>query len=228
MMKAPHIYSIHDQAITIEFSKEISEETNARVMSLHHAITSHPFDGLIETVPAYSSLTIYFSSSTSKKKVVDCLQDKINDAFSSEAAFRSHATTKIIPVCYAPEFGIDQGAVSEQTGLSAEEIISLHTAQPYRVFMIGFMPGFPYMGILPAALEMPRKKTPSLHVPSGSVAIAGKQTGIYPASSPGGWHVIGRTPLNIFDKDANPCTALVPGDLIQFQPISKQAMERYA
>ncbi len=225
-MNFPRIYSIHDQAITVEFDQQISEEINARVISLHHAITTDPFEGWIESVPAYASLTVYFSRSTNKNKVIGALQDKINTALST--ALGSTGTTKIIPVCYDPAFGIDLAAVMEQTGLSSEKIINLHTSQRYRVYMIGFIPGFPYMGILPATLEVPRKKTPSVQIPAGSVAIAGKQTGIYPSSSPGGWQVIGRTPVKMFDKQASPCTVLVPGDLVQFQPITRHEFETLA
>lgn len=226
MMNHPRIYSIHEQVITIEFAQEISEEIHTRVLSLHRAIITEPFNGLIEIVPAFASLTIYFSQVITKEELIDILRKKINNPLSLHDT--NQTQTKVIPVCYEPEFGIDLDAVSAQTGLGTSEIISLHTSQNYRVYMIGFMPGFPYLGILPNALEIPRKKTPSLHIPAGSVAIAGKQTGIYPSSSPGGWHVIGRTPIKMFDKYADPCTAFVPGDLVQFKPISKKEFKTYA
>jgi inhibitor of KinA len=132
----------------------------------------------------------------------------------------------LIPVCYAPEYGSDLQEVSEFTRLSIEEIVQLHTSLTFKVYMIGFVPGFAYMGILPPELEMPRRKSPRLEVPAGSVAIAGRQTGIYPAVIPGGWHIIGRTPWRLFDKNAQPCSRLSAGDLVQFEAITTEAFEQ--
>jgi len=106
-----------------------------------------------------------------------------------------------------------------------EDIVALHTSIEYRVYMIGFIPGFPYMGTLPTALEVPRKQTPSMKIPAGSVAIAGKQTGIYPAEVPGGWQVIGRTPLKMFDPSTTPCSFLNAGDIVQFKPITPRNVQ---
>ena len=227
-MLIPRIYNIHDQAITIEFSQEISEATNMRVIALQHAIESSPFKGLIECVPAYGSLTVYFSASVSASEVRLLLSD-----LSAQVSNTVHGSSlfgkKIcIPVCYDPSLGMDLPWVSSHLNLSLEEIISLHTSFSYRVFMIGFIPGFPYMGTLPSALEVPRKQTPSLKIPMGSVAIAGKQTGIYPAEVPGGWQVIGRTPLKMFDPFASPCSFLNAGDIVQFKPITLEAFNQYS
>ena len=227
-MLIPRIYNIHDQAITIEFSQEISEATNMRVIALQHAIESSPFKGLIECVPAYGSLTVYFSASVSASEVRLLLSD-----LSAQVSNTVHGSSlfgkKIcIPVCYDPSLGMDLPWVSSHLNLSLEEIISLHTSFSYRVFMIGFIPGFPYMGTLPSALEVPRKQTPSLKIPMGSVAIAGKQTGIYPAEVPGGWQVIGRTPLKMFDPFASPCSFLNAGDRVQFNPITLDAFNQYS
>lgn len=222
-MECTRIYSIHDQAITFEFAEIISEEINIHIISLKNAIEEHPFNGFIECVPAYSSLTVYFHSNMDKNEVI-----KIVNSYNSKLnAHNSTSNNKIItiPVCY--EMGEDLSIVTSQLNLSEEEVIRLHSEQSYRVFMIGFTPGFPYMGTLPKVLEMERKKTPSLNIQSGSVAIAGKQTGIYPINSPGGWHVIGRTPVNMFDKKRTPACFLQAGDIVQFKPITKREFEQY-
>ncbi len=226
-MLITRIYNIHDQAITIEFAQNISEATNRRVIALQHAIESNPFKGFIECVPAYGSLTVYFSEQVSAGTVRVLLSD-----LSTQVADTVHTSSlfgkKIcIPVCYDPSLGVDLPWLSSHLNLSVDEIISLHASVSYRVYMIGFIPGFPYMGTLPERLEVPRKQTPSLKIPMGSVAIAGKQTGIYPAEVPGGWQVIGRTPLKMFDPSKSPCSFLNAGDLVQFNPITLEAFNQY-
>ena len=227
-MLIPRIYNIHDQAITIEFAAEISEATNMQVIALQHAIESNPFKGFIEAVPAYSSLTVYFSEQVSAATIRSWLSD-----LSAQISNTIHASSTLgkqisIPVCYDPSLGTDLDWVAAHLNLSLEEIISLHTSVAYRVYMIGFIPGFPYMGTLPEQLEVPRKQTPSLKIPMGSVAIAGKQTGIYPAEVPGGWQVIGRTPLKMFEPFASPCSFLNTGDRVQFNPITLDAFNQYS
>jgi inhibitor of KinA len=224
----PRIYNIHDQAITIEFAQEISESTNMRVIALQHAIESNPFKGFIESVPAYGSLTVYFSENVSANAVRVLLSELIAQVTDNIDSSSLLGNQICIPVCYDPSLGIDLPSVSSHLNLSVDEIISLHTSVAYRVYMIGFIPGFPYMGTLPEQLEVPRKQTPSLKIPMGSVAIAGKQTGIYPAEVPGGWQVIGRTPLKIFEKTNEPCCLLKAGDLVTFQPITLDAFNQYA
>ena len=227
-MLITRIYNIHDQAITIEFAAEISEAKNMQVIALQHAIESNPFKGLIECVPAYGSLTVYFSENISVTAVRVLLSELI-----AQVADTIHPSSLLgnqicIPVCYDPSLGTDLPWVSSHLNLSLEEIISLHTSVAYRVYMIGFIPGFPYMGTIPEQLEVPRKQTPSLKIPMGSVAIAGKQTGIYPAEVPGGWQVIGRTPLRMFDPSQSPCSFLNAGDIVQFKPITLEAFNQYS
>ena len=213
-MLIPRIYNIHDQAITIEFAAAINEATNMQVIALQHAVESNPIKGFIEAVPAYRSLTVYFSEQVSAATIRSWLSDlsahvsnTINTSLTTEGKQIS------IPVCYDPSLGTDLDWVAAHLNLSLEEI--------------GFIPGFPYMGTLPEQLEVPRKQTPSLKIPMGSVAIAGKQTGIYPAEVPGGWQVIGRTPLKMFDLSQSPCSFLNAGDLVTFQPITLEAFNQY-
>ena len=225
-MIIPRIYNIHDQAITIEFAAEINEATNMQVIALQHAIESSPIKGFIEAVPAYGSLTVYFNEQVSASTVRSWLSDL--SAQISDTSLATEGKQISIPVCYDPSLGIDLPWVSSHLNLSLEEIISLHTSVVYRVYMIGFIPGFPYMGTLPSALEVPRKQTPSIKIPAGSVAIAGKQTGIYPAEVPGGWQVIGRTPLRMFDPTKSPCSFLNAGDIVQFKPITLETFNQYS
>lgn len=221
-MKPLRIYSISEQALTIAFSDHISEAANRQVLQLHHRLQSAPFPGFIESVPAYGSLTVYFSEAINSREVKAILNELCEaDGDLQAGEMRQH----LIPVCYAPEYGSDLQEVSEFTRLSTEEIVQLHTSLTFRVYMIGFVPGFAYMGILPPELEMPRRKTPRLEVPAGSVAIAGLQTGIYPARIPGGWNIIGRTPWKLFDKNTNPCSRLSAGDLVRFESITTEAFE---
>lgn len=230
-MQATRIYAIHDTAITIEYSQQISEEINRHVVALQEYIEQADLPGFIECVPAYSSLTVYFDKKSDLQELQRIIENKIStfsDFENSDQSQHNIQTPVIIPVCYDLEFGSDLNTVSAQLGLSIEEIIELHSKQFYRVYMIGFIPGFPYMGTLPRELEMPRKKTPTLKVPAGSVAIAGKQTGIYPAEVPGGWHIIGKTPIRLFNKSIPPYCLLKAGDLVQFKPISTKEFLTHA
>ena len=228
-MQAPRIYEIHDQALTIEFSTIISEESHLKVMQWHALLNQHPFKGFIESVPAYSSLTIYYDEEISSQEVKLFVSDLLENNSSSFGSTGTAISSNkhIIPVCYDPSYGLDIVAVAEEKHLSIDEIIALHTIQTFRVYMIGFVPGFAYMGMLPASLETKRKNVPRLEVPKGSVAIAGLQTGIYPSTIPGGWNILGITPINLFDKTKEPCSFLQAGDLVQFQSISKEAFEQY-
>ena len=228
-MQAPRIYAIHDRALTIELSTTISEEINLLVMQIHAYLETHPFDGFIESVPAYSSLTVYFKEDVSIAKVEATLLEVYTQCIASSTNnTKSIQSTKhIIPVCYDSEFGLDLEELVTTCKLSIQEIIAIHTSIEFRVYMIGFVPGFAYMGTLPITLETKRKNIPRLEVPKGSVAIAGLQTGIYPSTIPGGWNILGRTPINLFDKIKEPCSFLQAGDLVQFQSITKEAFEQY-
>ena len=228
-MQAPRIYEIHDQALTIEFSTIISEESHLKVMQWHALLNQHPFKGFIESVPAYSSLTIYYDEEISSQEVKLFVSDLLENNSSSFGSTGTAISSNkhIIPVCYDPSYGLDIVAVAEEKHLSIDEIIALHTIQTFRVYMIGFVPGFAYIGTLPSILETKRKNIPRLEVPKGSVGIAGLQTGIYPSTIPGGWNILGRTPINLFDKTKEPCSFLQAGDLVQFQSITKEAFEKY-
>jgi KipI family sensor histidine kinase inhibitor len=143
-----------------------------------------------------------------------------------QTSFPDPKLTKI-PVLYGGTYGPDLEGVARHLQISPEEVVRLHCSKPYFIYMIGFMPGFPYMGELPDTLITPRLKTPRLSVPAGSVAIAQKQTGIYPMESPGGWQIIGRTPIKLFDPEKDPPALLQMGDLVQFYPISEKEFKEW-
>jgi inhibitor of KinA len=220
------IFPLGDSAITIDFGNTIDESVNRKVMSLFCQLKKHAFTGMIEAVPAYSSLTIHYNVPAVKKIAKDQLAYdwvKTNiETFiiQNEGEPESKSRLMRIPVCYDKEYGYDLDAIAFTKKLSIEEIIQLHTAETYKVYLLGFLPGFPYMATLNEKLTMPRRSQPRLSLPAGSVGIAGRQTGIYPLDSPGGWQIVGRTPLQMFNAhDENP-TLLRVGDTIQFHSIT--------
>ena len=227
-MNACRIYPLSEQALTIEFGSEINPVLNNQVMALHHALQKESFTGFIESVPAYTTLTVYYDLwlvnrikgpefHTARQFVEGFIREKI----SLLSLYKSVELPVLeVPVCYDLSMSPDLPWVAEYCRLTIPEVISHHSNKIYRVYMIGFIPGFPYMGMLPPALEVPRKLRPALSVPAGSVSLAGRQTGIYPFSIPGGWQVIGRTTLKLFDVKRDPCCALEVGQPIKFVPVS--------
>jgi inhibitor of KinA len=184
-----------------------------------------------ELVVAYSSLTVYYDPFIIRKKyqpatiVSHWVNEKLQEAF-RQSSIQESNSAKIhrIPVCYEEEFGIDLVQMTTRKKISIEKIIEWHTSKLYRVYMLGFMPGFPYMGEVEEQLATPRKQKPVI-VEAGSVGIAGTQTGIYPFKSPGGWNIIGRTPVSLFNRNEQPCVWLQPGDQVQFYSISRAEFE---
>lgn len=222
------IFNLGDTSITIELGNEISEALNDKVLLMQAWLQQHLVEGIKELIPAYCTLTVYYDPYIIKKKyqpiipVYKWMEEKLKEAFEKSAADSFPAgIVHRIPVCYDEEFGIDIRQLAEQKKTGIEKIIEWHIARPYRVFMIGFMPGFPYLGGVTEQLAMPRKQKPVL-VEAGSVGIAGNQTGIYPFKSPGGWNIIGRTPVALFEKDKEPAVTLKPGDWVQFYQITRE------
>lgn len=231
-----HIYPLGETALTIEVGDEISEAVQAKVLSLQHFLQQLYIPGFIEMVPAYCSVTVYYDLNEIVKKapvnacLFQWLQHYLEEQLSNwdtEHTFSSTTVIKEIPVCYDEPFGLDIKEVADYHHLPVEKIIELHTSTVYKVYMMGFSPGFPYMGILPASLITPRKSSPRVRVPAGSVAISGNQTGVYPIESPGGWNIIGRTPLKLFDKAKDNPFLLNTGDSIKFIPITQQQFEQW-
>ncbi|MGQ9506231.1 MAG: 5-oxoprolinase subunit PxpB [Candidatus Bathycorpusculaceae bacterium] len=209
-----------DSALLIEFGDVISLEANQKVIALNQAVSKANIKGVEETVPTYRSLLIRYNPiKTSYEQLVFQIKDieKNLDEFAKETEERRIT----VPVVYGGEYGPDIGYVAQYHGITEEMVVKLHSEKEYRVYMIGFVAGFPYLGEVSDEIATPRLETPRLKVPAGSVSIAEKQTGIYPCEAPGGWRIIGRTPLKLFNPLQHPPALLRPGDIVKFKPISE-------
>jgi inhibitor of KinA len=217
---------LSESATLLSFGKTIDLATHETLMDAKTKIEANPFIGFTETVPAYNSLAVYFNPVEIKAEtesifitVMKQLKQILTEEIQSGTLLFKNLIIEI-PVCYDDEYGIDLQELSQQLKLTKEEIIQFHISQLYKIFMIGFTPGFPYMGILNEKLFTKRKQQPRTSVPEGSIAIAGNQTGIYPLSTPGGWNIIGRTSLKLFDKEKENPFLLKAGDTVKFIPVS--------
>ena len=215
------IYPLGDSAAVIDLGNLISPALNNKILSMQQWLRQHSFRGLKDVIVAYSSLTlqydpfiIYNDTNQGYKWINQYLEKCFNESGDHSPEIRNVS----IPVCY--ELGHDLEEISTAKGLSVEEIIFIHSSLTYRVYMLGFLPGFAYMGTVDQRIAMPRKTQPREKVEAGSVGIAGWQTGIYPLDSPGGWQIIGRTPLKLFDAQAQTPALLRPGDEVSFHSIS--------
>lgn len=209
-----------DLALLVEFGKEISPECNSRVSQLNNQIRNSCKKGIVETIPAFCSLLIYYNpEQISYKRLCRYISRLLQ-----KPAEESVQTGRIIeiPVLYGGSCGEDMARVCAHTGLSEQEVIQLHTATEYPIYMLGFLPGFPYLGGLDKRLETPRLEDPRTTIPAGSVGIGGEQTGIYPMASPGGWCLIGQTPLCLFDSTRENPVLYEAGDRIRFRSIDEK------
>lgn len=222
------MYSVGETAICAEWGNQIDESIHFKVMAAYEDLISDPFEGFVEAVPSYTSLTVFYDlteikKSSGEKPGFEFIKNILTLRFENlKPAKKIISREIVVPVCYDPEFGIDLAEISAMKKMSTEEIIRLHTERKYRVFMIGFLPGFPYLGKVDGKIAVPRKSTPRIHVEAGSVGIAGNQTGIYPFHSPGGWQIIGRTPLKLFDVNKNPASLFQVGDEVRFEKVSRK------
>jgi len=209
-----------DRGLLLEFGDEISPDVNEKARRMTLAIQAEAIEGIVEMVPTYRSLLVLYNplilSIDDLKKRLERIEKGL-----PQTSFPEPKLTRI-PVLYGGSYGPDLEDIAKYHKISSEEVIQLHCSKPYFIYMIGFMPGFPYMGELPEGLITPRLKTPRLSVPAGSVAIAQRQTGIYPMESPGGWQIIGRTPVKLFNPEREPPALLQMGDLVQFYPIGEK------
>jgi inhibitor of KinA len=227
------IFPISDSAMTIDFGNIIDESINTKILSLFREVQRNPLPGMIEAVPAYSSLTIYYDLFQLKKSappdttVYEWMSGQLEKRVDTTAQANDLLPVLVkIPVCYEKEFAPDTEQLAKEKSISVEDVIRIHTSKQYRVYMLGFLPGFSYMGEIDERIIISRKPQP-VTVAAGSVGIAGKQTGIYPMVSPGGWQIIGRTPLKLFDAEKEEPTLLKAGDTVQFISISKNEFESY-
>ena len=210
-MTSPRILNAGEAAMSVEFGDAIDLELNAKVRALDESLLSKPFPGFVEAVPTYRSLLVHFDPLRAEfDDVADYLTQLTGKATRAKPG---RPPVKEVPTVYDGE---DLDAVARDAGLSRDDVVALHTGTEYRVYMLGFSPGFAYLGLLPEAIARPRKTTPRIRVPAGSVAIAGRQTGVYPSATPGGWNLIGRTSLPLFDPESSPPTFFVSGDRVRF------------
>jgi len=224
MYREPKFLPGGDKALFVEFGDAIDPAINLRVKRLMQAIAGEKPEGIIEAVPTYRSLLVYFdplriSLSALKDKLYHLAQPQAEDTTVKPRVIE-------IPTIYGGEFGPDLEFVAEHNHLSADEVIKIHAGRPYLIYMIGFLPGFPYLGGMSSQIAAPRLDTPRAKIPKGSVGIAGNQTGIYPVESPGGWRIIGRTPLNIFDATREPPALFQAGDYLTFVSINLEEFAR--
>ncbi|MEJ7766764.1 MAG: 5-oxoprolinase subunit PxpB [Chitinophagaceae bacterium] len=226
------IFAIGDSAITIDFGNYISESLNKKVMAMQSWLHQNSFEGLVDIIIAYSSLSIIYdpavlaSKNNISKPVFEFVKQKLTDAYHLSSVQERDRIVKRIPVCYDESFGPDLGFISSEKQIKMDEIVYLHTSITYRVYMIGFQPGFPYMASVNERIAIPRKDKPRQLVAAGSVGLAGIQTGVYPLDSPGGWQIIGRTPFKLFDKTKPNLLIMKPGDQVQFYPVTMKEFSR--
>jgi len=214
-----------DTGVSIEFGDAIDLAINARVRQLYRVLKSLRPLGILDLIPTYRSLHIEYDPwQCSFEQVLIVVEDAIRDERVSPA---DAASVVDIPVCYGGDFGPDLDELAATCRLSSQEVIRIHSSPVYTVYMIGFVPGFPYLGGLDERLITPRRKAPRRRVPAGSVGIADRQTGIYPLESPGGWQIIGRTPVRLFDLSKPEPFLLGAGDRVRFIPITRDAFERH-
>jgi KipI family sensor histidine kinase inhibitor len=218
-----HVSPLGDSAAYAELGTRVDGNVFRRITAASHALDSHPIPGMIEYVPGLTGIAVHYDPAACSFEEIRAGLDAL---LSDDAAGPGPPPRSVdIPVCYDEEAGPDLDAVARHAGVSADEVVRLHAGGRYVVHMLGFVPGFPYLGGLPARLVMPRRATPRTSVPAGSVGIAGDLTGVYPFETPGGWQLVGRTPLRLFDPSADPPALLRPGDEVRFRVISRAAFE---
>jgi KipI family sensor histidine kinase inhibitor len=202
-----------DSALLLELDEVINVSVNARVVAIAAAVRRAALPGVRDVIPTYRSVAVHFDPLSID---VETVRDTLRRSAADATPDASEGKTVVIPVQYGGDMGPDLRDVAAFAGMSADEVVARHTAARYRVFMLGFLPGFAYMGSVDEAIAMPRHATPRLKVPGGSVGIAGRQTGVYPRESPGGWRLIGRTPVSLFSPHRVPASLVAPGDTVRF------------
>jgi inhibitor of KinA len=214
-----------DSALVVEFEERIDPAVNARTIAFAEAVQAAHIAGVLDVVPTYRSVAIYYDPLRTDSVALITLIEREAGRPAPDSPV-AHAPVRI-PVCYGGELGPDLAGVAAFGRMAEEDVVRLHTAVTYRVFMLGFVPGFAYLGIVDQRIAMPRHSTPRVRVPLGSVGIAGVQTGIYPAETPGGWQLIGRTPIKPFDPAREPPFLMKAGDAVQFYPIDRAEFDRW-
>ena len=242
------ITPLGDSALLIRVAENFDDapiDVLNKVLATKHALEAAQIPGVVEVAPAYTTVALFcdpvraIDAGAPIEDVFGWFERRIQQALNSVAAPKAFGTDRgragdnvptynsiEVPVCYDQEFGFDLDEVARNAGVHLKEVVDLHCGADYRVHCVGFTPGFPFLGGLPRRLATPRRDVPRKEIPAGSVAIGGRQTGIYPIKSPGGWNVIGRTPLQLFDPQKNPPVLLRAGDRVRFRSITREEFER--
>ncbi len=214
-----------DTALAVEFGERIDRATSERVLALHDRLAHAALPGVVELLPTFRSLMVHYDPLRTSHAELSRRLEPLLDGLE---AVRPAARRWTIPVSYDPAFALDLEEVAARTGLTPAEVVEQHSTTTYHVYMIGFLPGYPYMGDLPARLALPRRENPRTQVPAGSVAIATTMTAVYTLQSPGGWHILGRTPVPLWDRRRSPPAVLAPGDKVRFAPVGMDEFARLA
>lgn len=219
-MEKIKILTAGDSSVLIEFGKEISPEINARITALVHLMKEQHIEGVVDMIPAFSSLLINYdprvvTHGKMKRRLEKLLKLEVQEKESSVRIIE-------IPVCYGGEYGPDLENIANNAGLSTEEVIAIHSSRDYLIYMLGFLPGFSYLGGLDERIHTPRLANPRIRIPAGSVGIGGSQTGIYPLDSPGGWQLLGLTPVKTYDPQRETPILFEAGDYIRFVPVTEE------
>jgi KipI family sensor histidine kinase inhibitor len=223
--KSGRFLALGDAALTIEFGTEISRGISARVMHAARGVTDARLRGVHDVVPSFRSLTVHYDPLVIPQEQLIAVIGELE--IGAEADTAPERVWRL-PVLYGGDAGPDLDEVARAAGLATAEVAALHARETYHVYMLGFLPGFAYLGDLPAPLRLPRLAEPRKRVPPGSVAIADQLTAVYPVQSPGGWRLIGRTPLTLFDHRAAPPSLFVSGDGVRFEPVDRAEFDRIA
>jgi len=221
----PLIKPSGDKALRVTFGDERSLQVNRPVRAMYEFLQESPVQGVVELVPSYASLTVMYDPGQQNYTDLITKLEKIAWRAMSEHKIRSIRRLLTIPICYEGDYAPDMDYICQYTGLDREKVVSIHTAQPYYVFQLGFTPGCPFIGPLQEILHVPLMQSPRTRTPQGAVAISVGQTVIYPQSTPGGMRIIGRTPVQLFQLNHPDLTLFKPGDQVQFQPISKEKFQ---
>jgi inhibitor of KinA len=224
LLEQSQISPLGDSALVLGVGEEIGEETHARVRALVHLLESDPPDAMIEFIPAFTNVTVIYDP---LHATYDEFATRIEAMLRSisEGLETIEARSIVIPVCYGGDFGPDLNSVSSNKNMAPDEVVAVHSEPEYLVYMIGFAPGFPYMGGMSERIAIGRRDSPRQRIPAGSVGIAGRQTGIYSIESPGGWQLIGRTPLRLFRPEDEEPSLLRAGDRVRFKSIDTYEYE---
>ena len=219
-MEEVKISTAGDSALLIEFGQEISPEINARITAFVHLLKAQHIEGVQDMIPAFTSLLINYDPrvvnyKSLTKRLQKLLKLDVNEEASASRVFE-------IPVCYGGEYGPDIENIAKHAGLTEEEVIEIHSSKDYLIYMLGFLPGFSYLGGLDERIHTPRLANPRIRIPAGSVGIGGSQTGIYPLDSPGGWQLLGMTPVKTYDPEREDPILFEAGNYIRFVPVSEE------